>query len=56
MEDLKEMSEGYLSFSEDGYLEEEFKKDVTDIMEYIIDTDFSAEPFDIKLVDKIFLY
>ena len=53
MEDLKKMSEGYLPFSEDGYLLEELKKDVTNIMEYIIDTDFSAEPFDVKLVDGI---
>lgn len=53
MEDLKGMSEGYLPFSEDGYLLEKFKTDVTNIMEYIIDTDFSAEPFDVKLVDGI---
>ncbi|MBS7174538.1 hypothetical protein NE644_20650 [Blautia wexlerae] len=43
----------YLPFSEDGYLLEEFKSDVTYIMEYIIETDFSAEPFDINLADEI---
>ena len=42
-----------MTFSADGYLLEEFKVDVTDIMEYIRDTDFSAEPFDIFLEDRI---
>ena len=53
MEDLKEMSEGHLPFSEDGYLLEEFKTDVTSLMEYIKDIDFSGEPFDIKLVEGV---
>ena len=53
MEDLKKIADGYLTFSADGYLLEEFKVDVTDIMEYIRDTDFSAEPFDIFLEDRI---
>ena len=53
MEDLKKIADGYLTFSADGYLLEEFKVDVTDIMEYIRDTDFSAEPFDIFLGDRI---
>ena len=53
MDDLKMIEKYYLPFSEDGYLLEEFKSDVTYIMEYIIETDFSAEPFDINLADEI---
>ncbi len=53
MDDLKMIEKYYLPFSEDGYLLEEFKSDVTYIMEYIRDTDFSAEPFDINLADEI---
>ena len=36
MDDLKMIEKYYLPFSEDGYLLEEFKSDVTYIMEYII--------------------
>ncbi len=52
MEDLKKIADGYLTFSADGYLLEEFKVDVTDIMEYIRYR-ASAEPFDIFLEDRI---
>ncbi len=53
MDDLKIIEEGYLPFSEDGRLLLELKKDITDIMEYIIKTDFAAEPFYLSLSDDI---
>ena len=38
----------------DKLLLEEFKNDYTDIIEYIVRTDFSAELIDINLSDRIF--
>ena len=53
LDDLQKMTSQYLPFSEDAQLLLEFKADVTDIMEYIIEIDFAAEPFYISLPDKI---
>lgn len=53
MDDINIICNSYLPFSEDGRLLQEFKEDVTEIMEYVIETDFSAEPFSIDLSDKI---
>lgn len=53
MDDLQLIANGYLPFSEDGKLLQEFKTDVTEIMEYIRDTDFSGEPFRMSLSDEI---
>lgn len=53
LEDLKLMEKNYLPFSDDGRLLFELKEDVTEVMEYIIETDFSAEPFFISLIDSI---
>lgn len=53
MADLEKLEMGYLAFSDDGHLLNEFKSDVTEIMEYIVDTDFSAEPFRMSLWDDI---
>lgn len=53
LDDLEMLDNQYLPFSENGKLLEEFKSDVTSIMEYIIETDFSAEPFSINLSDNI---
>lgn len=53
MDDLKALTHTTLPFSDDGILLSEFKNDITDIMEYIIDTDFAAEPFRISLADEI---
>lgn len=53
MDDLKKLTHTTLPFSDDGMLLSEFKNDITDIMEYIIETDFAAEPFCISLADEI---
>lgn len=53
LDDLKLLSINYLPFSDDGRLLLEFKDDITTIMEYIIKTDFTAEPFLITLSDNI---
>lgn len=53
MDDLRLIANGNLPFSEEGKLLQEFKKDVTEIMEYIRDTDFAAEPFRMSLSDDI---
>lgn len=53
MDDLEMLTKTILPFSSDGILLNEFKVDITDIMEYIIDTDFAAEPFRISLADEI---
>lgn len=53
MDDLKKWADGFLPFSEDGRRLVEFKKDVTEIMEYIIKTDFAAEPFCDSLPNNI---
>lgn len=53
MEDLDILEKGYMPFSDDGRLLQEFKKDVTELMEYIIATDFAAEPFRMSLSDEI---
>lgn len=53
MNDLELLSMDYLPFSNDGKLLLEFKNDSTGIMEYIIGTDFTAEPFLISLLDNI---
>lgn len=53
MDDLKKWADGFLPFSEDGKRLVEFKNDVTKIMEYIIETDFAAEPFWSLLSDNI---
>lgn len=53
LDDLLLFEKQYLPFSEDGKLLEEFKEDVTSIMEYIIDTDFAAEPFKMSFPDDI---
>lgn len=53
MDDLKLIANSCLLFSEDGMLLQELKNDVTDIMEYIIATDFSAQPFRMSLSDEI---
>lgn len=53
MDDLKLISKGYLPFSDDGKLLEEFKIDIIETMEYIIETDFSAQPFNLNLSDEI---
>lgn len=53
MNDLELLSTNYLPFSDDGKLLLEFKNDSTKIMEYIIETDFTAEPFLISLLDEI---
>lgn len=53
MDDIYLITQGCLLFSDDGLLLQKFKNDVTEIMEYIIDTDFAAEPFRIFLFDEI---
>ncbi len=53
LDDLKSLSKEYLPFSDDGRLLLEFKGDITTIMEYIINTDFTAEPFLMSLSDDI---
>lgn len=53
LDDLKYISTSYLSFSDDGRLLQEFKDDTTKLMEYIIETDFTAEPFLMSLYDDI---
>lgn len=53
MDDLRLIANGFLPFSEDGKLLQEFKTDVTEIMEYVRDTDFAAEPFRMSLSDEI---
>lgn len=53
LDDLKLLSINYLPFSDDGRLLIEFKDDITTIMEYIIDTDFTAEQFRMSLSDDI---
>lgn len=53
LDDLQQIAKGYLPFSSDGRLLVEFKADVIEIMEYIVDTDFAAEPFRMSLSDEI---
>lgn len=53
MDDLQQIVKGYLPFSSDGRLLVEFKADVIEIMEYIVDTDLAAEPFRMSLSDEI---
>ena len=53
MDKLKIIAEGYLPFSTDGPLLNEFKSDVTEIMEYLVDTDFASQAFRITLADEI---
>jgi len=53
MNNLKMLAEGYLPLSKDGRMLIEFKEDVTAIMEYIRDTDFTAVPFCVSLPDDI---
>lgn len=53
MDDIYLIAKGVLLFSDDGILLQEFKNDVTEMMEYIVDTDFAAEPFRILLFDEI---
>ncbi len=49
IDDLRYVYENYLPFSDDDKLLCEFKNDVTYIMEYIKNTDFTSVPFDINL-------
>lgn len=53
LNDLVLLANGYLPFSDDGRLLLEFKNDVTKVMEYIIATDFTAEPICMSLSDNI---
>ncbi len=53
LDDIEGIVKGYQPFSEDGILLKEFKNDITEIMEYIVDIDFSAQPFRMELADEI---
>lgn len=53
LDDIKIMTRSYLPFSEDGRRLLEFKDDINDIMEYIVKTDFAAEPFSMSLLDDM---
>ena len=53
MSDLEQLYNGYLPFSEDGTLLNEFKSDTVKILEYILKIDFIAEPFYLEIFDKI---
>ena len=53
MQDISNLCEDFLVFSDDGQLLNKFKNEVIPIMEYIIDTDFTAELFRLGLCDEI---
>lgn len=53
MDDIEIIAKGYLPFSNDGVLLEKFKTDMLGFMQYAIDTDFCAEPFQISFIDDI---
>ena len=53
MSDLEQLCNGYLPFSKDGVLLNEFKSDSVKILEYILKKDFIAEPFYLEIFDKI---
>ncbi|WP_142414409.1 hypothetical protein [Hathewaya massiliensis] len=53
LDDIMGIISGYQPFSDDGILLRELKKDVTDIMEYVVNTDFASQPFSMRLADEI---
>lgn len=53
MSDLEQLYNGYLPFSEEGTLLNDFKSDTVKILEYILKIDFIAEPFYLEIFDKI---
>ena len=53
MQDLRVLSQNYLPLSSDGQLLMELKEDITEILEYIIETDFSSQAFCISFLDDI---
>ena len=53
LQDIESMILGHKIFSNDGILFENFKNEVYEILEYIINTDFASQPFRITLADEI---
>lgn len=53
MDDLEYLANGYLPFSDNERLLEEFRNDTVKILEYILKTDFTIKPFYLLIFDDI---